>query len=303
MAIVSVIIPTYNRAEDLMRCLKSVLAQTYKDYEIIIVDDGSSDNTRELVANIEGPIQYIYQQNQGPAGARNTGIKCAKGEYIAFIDDDTIWHPEKLEIQMAYFTENSDIGIVKCQEDAINSINNYVTAVIERSKIRTQIKSKLQVFRSPNLFPPSVIIKKFLLEKVNYFDAKFTPRAAEDTDLFLRLSDITTVLEIDARLVFLYEHDRHISLGVEPYFDRIRVYERYLSERPDLKTLYAKAIKEIYCNTCMCTAREYFTIHDAVSARKYFLKALSYRWDLVAVYLYLKSFYLQLNGYKGVDDR
>ena len=94
---VSVVIPTYNSSQFIVETLESVFAQTYKDYEIIVVDDGSTDNTKEVLQPYTSRIKYIYKENGGPASARNVGIKSAQGEYIAFLDSDDRWLPEKLE--------------------------------------------------------------------------------------------------------------------------------------------------------------------------------------------------------------
>ncbi|MCM8782638.1 MAG: glycosyltransferase family 2 protein, partial [Candidatus Omnitrophica bacterium] len=100
MSKVNIIIPTYNRSLFLCKAIESILAQTFNDFEIIVVDDGSTDNTRSVLEKYGYPIRYLYQQKQGRSEARNTGIKIAKGEYIAFLDDDDIWMPDKLEKQI-----------------------------------------------------------------------------------------------------------------------------------------------------------------------------------------------------------
>lgn len=100
MAKVSVIIPTYNRAEYVTQAIDSVLAQTYTDYEIIVVDDGSADNTKEVLLPYMDRIRYIYQENAGASAARNKGIKAAKGDWIAFLDSDDEWLPGKLAVQI-----------------------------------------------------------------------------------------------------------------------------------------------------------------------------------------------------------
>ena len=114
---VSVIIPTYNRAKLLPRAIKSVLNQTFKDFEVIIVDDGSTDNTEEVINEFQKHnkrIKYIrHEKNKGAAAARNTGIKIAQGEYIAFQDSDDEWLPNKLEKQMEIFeSAPAEIGVV-----------------------------------------------------------------------------------------------------------------------------------------------------------------------------------------------
>ena len=112
---VSVIIPTYNRAKLIKRSILSVLNQTYQNFEIIVVDDGSADDTKSVVESFNNPkIRYIrHDINKGQSAARNTGIKNAKGKYIAFQDSDDEWLPEKLEKQMSCFeSPSSHSGIV-----------------------------------------------------------------------------------------------------------------------------------------------------------------------------------------------
>lgn len=106
---VSVIIPTYNREKYVTKAIDSVLAQTYTDYEIIVVDDGSTDNTKEVMELYMDRIRYIYQENARVSVARNTGIKIAKGEWLAFLDSDDEWLPEKLKNQTTFVQENPSI--------------------------------------------------------------------------------------------------------------------------------------------------------------------------------------------------
>ena len=91
---VTVVIPTYNRAHLIKDAVESVLNQTYQDFELIVIDDGSTDNTREVLAVYKDKLTYIYQENQGRSSARNHGIELAQGEYIAFLDSDDVWFPD-----------------------------------------------------------------------------------------------------------------------------------------------------------------------------------------------------------------
>lgn len=112
MPAVSVIIPTYNRAPYIAETIESVLNQTYTDYEIIVIDDGSTDNTREAVGPYTDQIQYVVQENSGSSGARNHGLRLAQGQYIAFLDSDDVWLPDKLEKQITYMEAHPEAGLV-----------------------------------------------------------------------------------------------------------------------------------------------------------------------------------------------
>jgi len=134
--LVSVIIATYNRAHLIPQSIESVLSQTFKDYEIIVVDDGSSDNTKELLKNRYGEsIIYIgKEKNEGLSAARNIGVKAAKGKYLAILDDEDIWLPEKLEMQIRLMQKNPSLGVVYCGCCKVNRNGNKHVMDLGRSR-------------------------------------------------------------------------------------------------------------------------------------------------------------------------
>ncbi|NHZ86170.1 MAG: glycosyltransferase [Planctomycetia bacterium] len=109
--LVSVIIPVFNGERFLKFAIESILTQNYKPVEIIVVDDGSTDGSAEIAKTFK-TVRYIYQNNNGPSVARNTGIEISKGEFIAFLDSDDIWSPKKLNVQVSYLNKNPEIGFV-----------------------------------------------------------------------------------------------------------------------------------------------------------------------------------------------
>lgn len=183
LTMVSVVIPCFNSKYTVIRALNSVINQTYKNYEIIIVDDGSSDNSKEIVERflISQKIRYkyFYQKNAGPSSARNNGVKNAIGEYIAFLDSDDSWHPKKLEIQMKIIEEGNlnFLGSTYSYSDLTNqNIDN-----IEIKKINFK-----KLFLSNKFSTPGVIIKKSFFEELGGFDISM--KYAEDYDLWLNAS-------------------------------------------------------------------------------------------------------------------
>ena len=186
MANVSVIVPTYNCATYLPDAIDSVLAQTFKDFEIIIVDDGSTDNTREVVKKYGLQIKYIYQENKGPSAARNLGIQSSNGQYIAFLDSDDIWLPQKLELQMNEFLKSPSTGLVTCGRYNIDSNGALQECLCDISYIsRTKA---LDLFLTKNILHggnSQVVIKRECLDKVGLFDEEL--HVAEDWDLWLKI--------------------------------------------------------------------------------------------------------------------
>jgi glycosyltransferase involved in cell wall biosynthesis len=122
---VSVIIPSYNHGRYILQAIESVFSQTYDDYEIIVVDDGSTDNTEEAVKPYWERIRYFYKEHGGDASARNFGTRKANGEYLVFLDADDLLMPKKLEIQATILDENPDIGFV--YSDFYNIIDNKIS--------------------------------------------------------------------------------------------------------------------------------------------------------------------------------
>src|SRR3990172_2985097 len=112
LPLVSVVIPTYNSAQFIGEAVRSVLEQTYSHHEVIVVDDGSTDNSEDVLRLFGERIQYIHQENRGPSAARNGGIRLAKGDYICFLDADDLWLPGELEVQVSFMGCHKDVGLV-----------------------------------------------------------------------------------------------------------------------------------------------------------------------------------------------
>ena len=193
--LVSVIIPTYNRRWILREAIDSVFSQTFKDFELIVVDDGSTDDTGNLLASLKG-INIITQKNRGVSAARNRGIEAASGMYLAFLDSDDLWLPEKLEYQMAFFDEHPEAMICQTQEIWIRRGRRI------NPKKRHQKVSGMFFERSLALClvsPSAVAVKKDLLLDVGKFDEELP--ACEDYDLWLRIGARYPVFLVDKPLV------------------------------------------------------------------------------------------------------
>lgn len=197
MSTVSVIIPTFNRSRRVVRAVNSVLNQKIKDYEIIVVDDGSSDDTYEALTHYMPLIKYIRQAfNRGVSAARNIGIKNSATPWIAFLDSDDYWLEEKLYVQMEFVDQNP--GTVACQTEEIWIRNGRrVNPKRKHKKPSGDIFS--QSLKLCLVSPSSVILKRSLFDEVGLFDE--TLPAAEDYDLWLRVSCRYPVYMINRGLV------------------------------------------------------------------------------------------------------
>jgi glycosyltransferase involved in cell wall biosynthesis len=190
--LVSVIIPTYNRARTIERAVNSVFAQTWKEIEIIVVDDGSTDQTAEVLKAYGGKIRVIQQPNGGASAARNTGIKAATGEIISFLDSDDEWLPEKTERQAGLLQRTASFGVKCCVCNATmlfgtGTITSFAAAGLH-PKLREGIwTNPAEVLTTNFLFFNQVVaIRREALEQCGYFREDL--RIMEDYDLALRLS-------------------------------------------------------------------------------------------------------------------
>ena len=194
---VSVIIPTYNRAEKVIRSISSVLNQTFSDFEVIIVDDGSADGTEKAVARLKGPIKYlVHSANLGVSAARNIGIKHSNAPFIAFLDSDDHWLPEKLKVQMEFFETNSQM--IACQTEEI-----WIRNGRRVNPKKKHLKLSGDIF-APSLklclvSPSAVMLKRSVLDEIGLFDESLL--ACEDYDLWLRIACRHPVHLIDQPLI------------------------------------------------------------------------------------------------------
>jgi GT2 family glycosyltransferase len=215
--LVSVIIPTYNRCAWLPRAIESVLDQTYAPLELIVVDDGSTDRTPDLLKAYGRDIRVIRQTNKGVSGARNAGIRAAGGELIALLDSDDSWLPEKLEHQVAFFRASPRAMICQTEEIWIRN-GNRVNPKKRHQKFSGMIFEKTLPLCLVS--PSAVMMRASLFEEVGLFDERLP--ACEDYDLWLRIAWKYPVYLISIPLIV--KHGGHPDqLSATPELDKYRI--------------------------------------------------------------------------------
>lgn len=194
--LVSVIIPTYNRAAWLAAAIESVLAQSYSNHEVLVVDDGSTDNTRNIATGYGDRVHYLFQPNRGPAAARNLGIHHANGCYIAFLDSDDRWLKHKLRTQVALVTSDPSIKICYTDEIWIRQGRR-----VNQKKIHRKYSGWIYQRCLPLciISPSSVMIHRDVFTAVGMFDEEFM--VCEDYELWLRISQAYPIAFIDQPLI------------------------------------------------------------------------------------------------------
>lgn len=215
---VSVIIPTYNRRAVLGRALDSVLAQTRPADEIIVVDDGSSDGTVDYVRQQYPDVHCEVQDNQGVSAARNTGIDKAEGDWIALLDSDDAWLPDKLDRQLTALGQQPDTPLVHCDEI-------WIRNGVRVNPMRKHAKSGGDIFLNClplcAISPSAALLHRQRLQELGGFDESLP--ACEDYDLWLRLCSQDSVLYVDEQLVLKYGGHRDQLSRAHWGMDRFRV--------------------------------------------------------------------------------
>lgn len=221
MESVSIILPTYNRAYCIGRAVESVLDQTYPAWELLVVDDGSTDNTEEVVAAYaasEKRVRYCrLVSNKGVSAARNEGIRQAHDDFIAFQDSDDVWYADKLEKQMRVFAENPGAGLVYCAMQGKRQDGTMIR-VPDASIDRQLLKGNLyQLLLQRNVIGmPTAVIRRECVQKCGGFDENLS--CLEDWELFLRIAKMYEADYVDEALVDADFHDGGVSSHAGGYF-------------------------------------------------------------------------------------
>lgn len=207
---VSVIIATYNKSNLILRTIQSVINQTFQDFELIIVDDGSDDNTLEVIKKIsvkDKRIKYIYQKNQGYASALNNGISLSNGKYIAILDDDDEWLPEKLEKQIQIFEKYPSVYLVSCWLFKISENNKRLfktySGLIENRKWCDFFKS------NGILTSSSILFKKEIFDELGGFDSKL--KLVCDLEFYIRVINNYDIYFLPIPLLNYYDYSNSLS--------------------------------------------------------------------------------------------
>ena len=240
---VSVIIPTYNRPRYLQRALESVLCQSFEDYEIIVVQNGPARYGGTLVRKLKrqrGGIRFCHVRRADPANARNVGLQLAEGEYIAFLDDDDEWRPEKLRMQVRVMNKKKGVGLVAC---SLKICDDTGSEVRKTMKLAGELSLKTLLTKGCVIGSlSSVLIRRSLMAQVGGFDSRF--QIANDYDLYLRLAQKTKLWLMPHRLVNVYQHGQNLSHNaVQSRREVVAVLKKLISSRMKWKGISDRMIK------------------------------------------------------------
>lgn len=224
---ISIIMPTYNRAKTISQAIESVLVQTFTDWELVLIDDGSTDNTQEVIGKyLSDPrVRYYNQKNAGPIAARNNGVKLAHGEWLAFLDSDDAWLPEKLAKQFAMALDYNRPVLIYGNYFYINQDGEKIGEFFGHKTTPHAGKVTNYLLTDNFLLTSSVLMPKKSFEQVGGFDQNLNLTIGEDYELWLRLSLELEFYYISEPIALYRMHEVQLTKQkLKVYFSLIKLY-------------------------------------------------------------------------------
>jgi len=266
---VSVVIPSYNYGHFVVAAVESALSQTYRHIEVIVVDDGSRDDTAQRLAPFEKRIRYVYQENKGLSAARNTGIRLATGEWIALLDADDVWHPQKTEHQLRVVSSWTDVGLIGSPPAA--HLPNELPANPESTELTVR-----EFLISSRIGPSGTLIRASCFEHVGLFDETLT--SVEDRDMWLRIAARFRTIQVKSPCWWYRPHEGQMSRRASRMLaNYTKVLTKFFLEHPDTDHLKRLALGYMY----MDAAWAFLVEGDRPMALKLLSRSFYFRpWSL-----------------------
>jgi len=277
---ISVIIPTYNRAHYICETINSVLEQTYKDYEIIVIDDGSTDNTKKVLKGYDGKIRYLYQNNKGTPAARNFGINNSTGEFIGLLDDDDLWLPNKLELQVKELEKNPELAFICSSTYIIDSCGKNIGQWGEKISIFGTFND---LYEENIVYNLTVLMRRKCFNDVGGYDEKLL--SCQDYDLWLRMAKKYKFYYMAVPLTKHRKHDsnfgKNISLRLQ---NHLNIFNKiYISKSVSFLKRKIRIAKEFYKS-----GAAYYSNKNYFNASICYLKAIIV-YPLIGYYFWPKE--------------
>lgn len=285
---ISVIIPTYNSGKYICDALDSVLHQTYSAYEIIVVDDGSTDNTRAIIESGYQSVRYFHVPNNGVAAARNVGIAKALGDFVAFLDADDKWLPEKLEKQVALFEGDAKVGMVFTENSSFNDSGIIKEKENKRERLMQGDIVK-EIFMNSYVVTSSVMVRKSVFDVVGLFEEELI--VAEDDNMWMRIAMNYEVKLLDEPMLMYRITEGSLSQRPHAVFTGVKASINIIeSKYPDLcKRLGKSAIRRKYSSLLFSEGYHFFIQGMQKEARRNFAKSYCNSPLKLKILLYMAS--------------
>lgn len=294
---ISIILPVYNGEKYIEDAIKSVMSQTYNNWELIVIDDGSSDSTSTIVNKyINTNIHYIYQENKGPSDARNKGITVAKGEYLAFLDADDLYKSNKLSDQLSYLNENPSVDIVYNDIEVVDEFLNHLS-FLKSEGIYNRKEDFLAVllFRQIIPLPPSMLIRRRCFEGGLKYNSNYIH--CEDYDLTIQLASQYTFGYLPENLYIYRRHDNNLTNQHQKQLD---------AEKEIIRKMGILKIEQIVNSSSFNLVEKSILLGKILIKAEYYNRAKEIFFELIhngegnhIVYFYLGNVLYLLNDFEN----
>jgi len=276
--LVSVIIPTFNRSRFFKEAIDSALAQTYSHIEIIVIDDGSTDNTKEIVKSFGKKVRYVYQNHSELPATRNKGLGLAKGKYVAFLDDDDVWFSQKIEKEVAYLESHPNLGFIF---SAAHIVDENGQKIESRALENTTPLTFKNLYNWNMIISPSVtLIRKECFDHVGMFDEDLIQSC--DYDMWLRIAQEYKFDYLEAYLTNYRMHSKSLSKDL----DRRATFHKMIFLKADIgrnKTWRQTRIR--IARSYYFIAEQHYHNKDSMKAFRKFIEAIIF-WPLIGAYFW-----------------
>jgi glycosyltransferase involved in cell wall biosynthesis len=272
---VTVIIPTYNRGEMLRAALASAAAQTFRAFEVLVVDDGSEEDLRPVIGAFDGPVRHLRIEHGGAARARNAGIEAARTDLIAFLDSDDLWLPEHLARTVPIPQEHPEVGLVYHDKVTLNPAGRPVPS--RRSRPHPSGSVTEPLFAYDFIPTPSVVCRRELLSRAGCFDPAMVP--SEDYDLWLKMSLLCQFAWVDQPLMQRRQHNGNISKQHRTRNEVVRVVlkERFWRGSAASVAIRPPSARKVLAKAFYRAGRLLLKGGWNTSARRFLRRSLQYR--------------------------
>jgi glycosyltransferase involved in cell wall biosynthesis len=294
--LVSVVCPAYNCERFINAALDSVFAQSYRPIEVIVVDDGSTDSTAELVKGYR-EVRYLSQTNRGPSAARNRGIRAARGEFVAFLDLDDLWIPEKLAKQVAALESCPESGLSFSDMRLFDSAGQDRLTMFQKYRLTGEyfghdsvVERAVAKLVTVNFIPTSsVLARKAAMTQVGGFDEQF--RKSEDWDLWLRMAMLRPITYVSEPLILKRVHEVNISRDSEGMnVAAVQVLEKFRRDQRDVLEQLGVDILAVLRDAYRNLGYFYLRQISLAEARRALSQSLSLGFQSRVLFYFLSTF-------------
>ncbi|MFK3936219.1 glycosyltransferase family 2 protein [Alkalihalobacillus sp. NPDC078783] len=296
LPLVSVIIPCYNCEKWIAETIASVFNQTYKNIEIIIVDDGSTDNTKSIVKNIKDVI-YYFQDNSGPSAARNLGIEKSNGKYIAFLDSDDLWNEDKLLKQINFLENNPDVHLVFTNVTLINETGKVLYT--HYNKVPTEKSELIRKFYEGEIVmnTPTILARGDSINYIGGFNENLPLR--EDHYFLMKMANVFKIVHFKEALVKRRVNDQSLSSTVDS--EKVfKLNKPFLEESINSFPYLSRFEKNVYSRMNFAVGKTYWKKRHKKFALKYIYKSMSDRPLKIKNYIFFIIIILQFK-YEDIE--